>query len=283
MSLTVDYEAKVVPILDYACCVWGYKTYKDIEKVHFRAMRAFLGVGKFSALPSIEGDMGWAPVYIRQHASMLSLWFHLCSLPNERIVKKIFLWDYDLSVKGKDNWCKSVKTILSSHNLVEIYQDINVSADLAPGRVSLIKEIEKTMLENYVLDWQTKIRNMPKLRTYITIKDKFGIEDYVRLPMTRDERSVIARLRNGTFPLQIELGRYRNIPIEQRLCPKCREDVESERHFLFECKEYTTLRQHYLELSDPMAGDGLRRVLGDGGLVRGTIKFVKSAYRQRNA
>jgi hypothetical protein len=39
--------------MDYACSAWGYKKYsRDIEKIHYRAMRAFLGVGKFAALPS---------------------------------------------------------------------------------------------------------------------------------------------------------------------------------------------------------------------------------------
>jgi hypothetical protein len=45
----------------------------------------------------------------------------------------------------------------------------------------------------------------------------------------------------GTFlahRLQIETGRYRNVPRDERLCQKCSEnEIEDEVHFLIKCSE----------------------------------------------
>ncbi len=84
----------------------------------------------------------------------------------------------------------------------------------------------------------------PEIRTYKDIKLNFGTEDYVKIKQPRKNRSTIARMRNGTFPLNIELGRYRGIPLESRLCITCDDNrVESEEHFLCECSAYHDLRR----------------------------------------
>ena len=38
-------------------------------------------------------------------------------------------------------------------------------------------------------------------------------------------------MRNGTYPLEIELGHYRGIPAENRLCKFYRCEPETEEHF----------------------------------------------------
>jgi hypothetical protein len=50
--------------MDYCCGVWGFKSDRQCEKVHLRTLRAFLGVGKYSAIPALEGDMGLLPLNI---------------------------------------------------------------------------------------------------------------------------------------------------------------------------------------------------------------------------
>jgi hypothetical protein len=46
--------------------------------------------------------------------------------------------------------------------------------------------------------------------------------------------------------LEIEQGRYINIPAEARLCPHCDQNkVENEIHFLLECPKYQNLRNYF--------------------------------------
>ena len=50
--------------------------------------------------------------------------------------------------------------------------------------------------------------------------------------------------RISSHRLEIERGRYKNLPIEKRLCAFCSSDsVEDEKHLLFDCSLYISLRQ----------------------------------------
>ena len=50
-------------------------------------------------------------------------------------------------------------------------------------------------------------------------------------------------MRNGTYPLEIELGSYRGIAAENRLCKLCRCEPETEEHFLLKCAKTNDIRQ----------------------------------------
>ena len=85
----------------------------------------------------------------------------------------------------------------------------------------------------------------PKLRTYKTYKTQTCTEKYLFRHMSIKQRSYYAKFRCGTFPINIELGRYRNpkVPPENRLCKVCENAAdEDETHFLVECSGYNTLR-----------------------------------------
>ena len=67
--------------------------------------------------------------------------------------------------------------------------------------------------------------------------------------MNHGHRSVLARLRGGTLPLLLELGRYRRpkIPRSERHCTLCdMEEVEDELHFVFQCPRLAEARKPLL-------------------------------------
>ena len=86
---------------------------------------------------------------------------------------------------------------------------------------------------------------MPKLRTYKKFKLTLETENYVKSNMQRPNRSLLAKFRTGTFPINIELGRHRRLPVAERTCPSCPQQIEDEYHFLLECANY---RQERLKL-----------------------------------
>ena len=97
---------------------------------------------------------------------------------------------------------------------------------------------------------------MPKLRPYKYLKQpqQDNENTYVTMNLSISARSKLAKMRTGTFPINIELGRYRNIPIENRLCETCdQKHIENETHFLLNCDAYNNLRvKLYHELNiDP--------------------------------
>ena len=75
----------------------------------------------------------------------------------------------------------------------------------------------------------------------------------------RSQRSHIAKLRLGILPINVELGRYRRKPREERLCELCDQKVvKDELHILFHCTAHNIGRQFLLEHAvriDPMISD----------------------------
>ncbi len=61
--------------------------------------------------------------------------------------------------------------------------------------------------------------------------------------MTKSNRSFIAQLRSSILPIDIEIGRFQQKSVEERLCPGCTEkSVEDEIHSIFHCPLYAGIR-----------------------------------------
>ena len=60
------YDSVVWPVIADGAAIWGDQTYSCSEAVQNRAMRCFLGVGKYTPTAGICGDMGWTSPLIRQ-------------------------------------------------------------------------------------------------------------------------------------------------------------------------------------------------------------------------
>ena len=84
-----------------------------------------------------------------------------------------------------------------------------------------------------------------KMRFYKTFKECFEKEPYLDHLTNFHARKIITKFRCSDHRLEIEKGRHRNLPVENRICPVCRTDVETELHFLQECAEYNNLRTRY--------------------------------------
>ena len=61
--------------------------------------------------------------------------------------------------------------------------------------------------------------------------------------ISKFQRSLFAQFRFGILPLEIETGRFRDVPLAERICKVCNSGaVEDEIHFLCDCSTYTEER-----------------------------------------
>ena len=88
---------------------------------------------------------------------------------------------------------------------------------------------------------------MSKLRSYKVIKDEYKLETYLLTDIDKKFVSYFTKLRISNSKLMIEEGRHHNVPIENRICPLCKTDIENEFHFVKECTQLHNLRQHLFE------------------------------------
>ena len=52
------YDSLVWPVISYGVAIWGTKSYSSINAVHSRAMRFFMGTGKYTPNAVVNGDIG---------------------------------------------------------------------------------------------------------------------------------------------------------------------------------------------------------------------------------
>ena len=196
---------------------------------------------------------------------------------NSRLTEHVFLLGRRLN---KGNWSREIYTIFQEIDSQEYFHNnATVSLNWAWG----------ILHQNYVINWTHEIGIKPKLRTYVKFKSLYETESYVASGMSFKFRSVLARLRSGILPLEIEIGRYHGLPVHERLCKICRTNtVEDESHFLFECVAYSTQREIYFnKIINVEAGflsmdlDSKFHVIMSKSCVGETAKYVYNIYTTR--
>ena len=230
------YKSCVNPVLNYSAEVWGYKDFQSINKVQNRAIRSFLGVNNFTSNLAIQGDIGWTSPKANRHLAMIRYFNRIVGMDEERLPRKIFNWEKSLKTHG---WGHEVLQILSAVNLANNYTN-NIACDLNLVWSELFRKESQ--------EWKNKVEASRKLRTYKIFKEGVETEPYVFCILNRGYRSVVARLRAGVLPLEIETGRWSAIPAEHRYCRLCNNGcVEDEIHFVFNCEIYIPERVRLFE------------------------------------
>ncbi len=110
-----------------------------------------------------------------------------------------------------------------------------------------IQTITKQIMRHQVGHWKNDLQKGATLRTYRLCKRERQTENYLRVRLNRQQRSMLCQLRCGILPLRIEKGRYgpKPLPPENRICLLCNSDTETELHFLFHCNFYHQQRQTF--------------------------------------
>ena len=116
------FHSNVVPIIDYSSGVWGFKCADAGNKIQYRAIRYYLGVHPKTPLLALEGDIGWQSCKTRHHINMLRLWNRLVDMNDNRLTKRVFIWDFELC----KNWCNEVKQLLNSIGYLNLFNNVEV-------------------------------------------------------------------------------------------------------------------------------------------------------------
>lgn len=77
--LPVDLQLKlfdhtILPILTYACEIWGYESYGILEAIHTQFLRSILHVRKSTPLYMIYAELGRYPIKLHVKGRMVNFW-----------------------------------------------------------------------------------------------------------------------------------------------------------------------------------------------------------------
>jgi len=236
------FETGVDSVLNYGGEVWGSRKSYSINRIQNRAIRYFLGLPPKTLLSALQGEMGWLTQSSKKWTSMCRFWNRLIKMNTLRITRKIFEWDWS---RESDSWCQDMKYIFDKLNLSEVWLnktecDINV--------------VQERLLEIDAKEWAEERDSKPKLRTYRIFKNSYVVEKYILQCTPKHERSLMAQLRCGVLPLEIEIGRYRKdkdgkkLDVNERKCKVCNTDVvEDESHFILHCTKFDAERSCFFK------------------------------------
>ena len=153
------------------------------DHVYHRALRYFFGVHRFATVIALYGDSGWLPSVYKRMITIIRFWNRLLNMPDHRLTKKVFIYDYEKCI---NNWSSDVKNVLTMLSLNSHFTDLT--------EINLTDAKEKVR-DLYSVKWVHDLHDKDKLRTYRLFKNEFKREDYMSLDLRKYERSLLCQFR----------------------------------------------------------------------------------------
>ena len=251
------------------------------EKMHLHFLKWALGVNRKASNAGVWGDSGRYPLLYESINLTIKYAHRLKNLKNDSLVSLAFQEQENMKL----DWYRGLEPILAldpcfsaDHVAAFRKRSTNNPKTNSDNHSHVPKEdflihngfkkripaqktrplgsktftphiITKTLKANFRESWGATINSSRKLKFYINLKSDFGKEQYLDQIIKYSDRVNITRLRISAHRLQIELGRYKQIPREDRLCSWCKlvlgvETIEDEEHFLQYCDLNATPRRN---------------------------------------
>ena len=255
----VLWKTLVRSILEYSSEIWGFDQWEKGEAVQVDMGRRILHCSIMSTKEAIRGDLGFWRLSARRDLKKIMYWFHILSLPDDRLLKQAYLMSKKV-FKGH-NWAAGVHKILQRYGLLYLWQDTAriYNLDKRGNNEAKNAQNHKSFQRNYLIKvihlreqqlWRERMEKKDKLvqSGYTYYKKSLILEKYLSTPTDPRGRTLMFALRSGTNRLQVEMGRHTNQEHIDRLCTFCSlREVEDERHFLVLCPWYDHLRSELFE------------------------------------
>ena len=155
--------------------------------------------------------MGWLSCNNRRKLAMLNLWNRLLTIENNRLLHHVFVWDL-LYYSVPNTWTNEIKEVFQEINMTESYRNYEL-CDMHIAYENILNVQEKK--------WNEERFNKPKFRRYNLFKSQVEPDAYVFSDVSKRLRSIFAQFRLGILPLEVDVGRFRDVPLELRVCRVC--------------------------------------------------------------
>ena len=201
--------------------------------LHRKFLKYILGVSKSCPNMALYGDTGEIPLSIKGYRLMIDYWKRLNTLPESNLAKIALMENINI----RTSWIMTIENLLKAFNLTET----------TGGEPEFKRASKQYWINYYKSRWHIKIEseNMSRLSFFQKINNGFEPSKYTEVPHFK-LRKIIAKIRCSDHFLEVEKGRHRKVPRDERLCKMCSDKaIEDEEHFLIVCKKYEHLRKEY--------------------------------------
>ena len=263
--LLQTYNSIIKPILFFSSETWApeMKPNNDTKNSFLKFCKHILGVNRKAINYAVMSELGVYPLEIDTTINMISFYLYIKGTENILLSKSL------LEVKELNtNWMKYLNKIVN-YDIENIdsckYKNnknkIEGNVDKQLSHETLENKFKKTLYEKYEGEWKSYLDKSTRLEFYRNMTNKYNFENYLDIITNRRHKAAYAKLRISAHKLHIKVGRYKkydsklrkyvNPPREERTSSKCKDKVEDEYHFLFDCEKNKTLRDKlYVRIND---------------------------------
>jgi hypothetical protein len=202
-----------------------------------------LGVKNFAASMMIYSELGTCrlPLEIERTCRMVKYFFQTEKHWELYFTLYIFRNVYTMSLRTKFQMLVSIRDMLFSVGLGYVW-----SEGYGNEKVVLL-QLRQRLKDIFLQNIFSFFNASSKCRIYKYICYGLDLQPYLTKPIPDQYKECISKSKLSCHMLEIEKGRYFNIPECNRKCKLCSNiAIEDEYHFIFICPVYENLRKLYI-------------------------------------
>lgn len=241
------FDRTVLPIMLYACEVWGTENFEILELLYRKFLKFALNVHGRSCNAIVYGELGQFPLKVLIKQRMLNYWARMINGKEGKLSKTMYLFLLKLYNEGvyKAKWLDTIKSFLDNCGMSMLWQTQSIS------NINWFKnKIKQIIKDQYIQEWHADLEQMTSCDVYIQFKTSFKLETYLKCDKIDSNLKIfISKLRCNNSRIPKVVGRYKKIPRENRHCSFCdSKKVGDELHVLLECTDMKikSFREKYI-------------------------------------
>ena len=241
------FDNMIAPVAGYGSEIWGFENLKMFDKLQIRFYKYLLKLKKSTPDYMVLGEVGKYPLSLTLKQNMLRYWFNLARAninSDNKLSIKLYKTIRRLadSKLVKSKWLDGVKNILNECGMYFLWEnckDIN--------KEWFKNAVKQRLIDQFIQLWNFELENSQKGYNYRIFKTEFKTENYINSCISDSLKILFCKFRTCNHQLAVEMGRYQDIPREDRSCTVCDSLVlGDEYHFILECPSLNLIRDKYL-------------------------------------
>ena len=235
-------------MLLYASEIWGTTNIHVIETAHLFACKRLLNVSDKTPNNMIYGETGRYPLLIDSTIRSLRYWLKITNMPLNRFPRQAYTMlrnDVETTIQnnqstGLHNWAKGNKECLEAYGFHDAWLNGRVA-----DKSAFLSSFKNRMVGRFREDWYSKISTSDRFSTYQVFKVTHQKEKYLDSITIKKFRDALIKLRLGICEIGVNKIYQPTNTVSQN-CPFCKNNLENEYHFLFNCPLYSDVRLKYI-------------------------------------
>ena len=238
------FERLIIPILLYGSEIWGYGNIKQLQVMANNFMRKMLKLHKSTPVCMLIGELGLKNISEYIENRMLNFWCNIATGDDSKISSILYKWIkilYDQN-KFKSVWLDNIKTTLDNIGMSNLFHN---TANI--NRIWFKNAIKLKLNDIYNQRWGESMFNSDTCLNYRAMTVQKQLQKYlVKLP--RQYMYAMCKLKCANHKMPIVIGRYSNIPVDERICNICQlNEIGDEFHYLFKCSYFNEHRCKFVK------------------------------------